>query len=67
MANNHKPPTHRVCVTKHYGPNLEKTFYTRIGSAWLIKDGGMSIELNAHPIGNQMVIFRNEEQEESTS
>ena len=35
-----------------------KAFYTRIGSAFEIKEGkGLSIVLEAHPIGDRMLLF----------
>ena len=54
MNNSRKPDLH-VYATSKRGKN--KTFYTRIGSAWAIKSGGFSIRLDALPVNPEMVLF----------
>lgn len=53
-------PTHAVCVPVELKPDGDgqvKTIYRRIGSAWPIKNGGLSVILDAHPIGARLVLF----------
>lgn len=35
-----------------------KNYYTEIGAAWSIKDGGMSVALETVPLSGRMVILR---------
>jgi hypothetical protein len=37
--------------------NDQKTYYTRIGSAWRVANDGISIKLDALPIGGEAVLF----------
>lgn len=46
----------RVC-TPRKDEKTGKTHWTRIGAAWKKDNGGMSIVLDALPIGNQLMIF----------
>ena len=54
MNNNRKPDLHAYATSKR---GNDKTFYTRIGSAWAIKSGGFSIRLDALPVNPEMVLF----------
>jgi CHC2 zinc finger len=45
-------PSHKVYVTRGEG---DDQWWTRIGSAWPVK-GGISIQLDAHPIGDRLVL-----------
>ena len=59
-------PTHKVySAQKREG---EKDFLTRIGSGWVFntKDGrgGMNIQLSAMPMGDRVVIFEYDKDEE---
>ena len=54
MNNNRKPDLHVFATSKR---GNDKTFYTRIGSAWAIKSGGFSIRLDALPVNPEMVLF----------
>ena len=45
-------PSHKVFVVRGEG---EEAWWTRIGSAWPTK-GGISIQLDAHPIGDRLVL-----------
>jgi hypothetical protein len=49
-----KGPDYRACVGTD---NKDKTFWTTIGSAWITEKGGISIKLNAAPIGDSMILF----------
>lgn len=46
---------YRVCVARKGKDG--KTFWTRIGAAFPRESGGMSVVLDALPIGNELVIF----------
>jgi hypothetical protein len=47
---------YRVCVARK-DAKTGKTFWTRIGAAFKRDSGGMSVVLDAHPIGNELMIF----------
>jgi len=57
-----RQPDYRVCVARQE-EGQEKAFWTRIGSGWTTDQGGISISLNAHPIGDRVMLFPNEEEE----
>ena len=63
MSNNRKPNLHVFATTKR---GNDKTFYTRIGSAWANKTGGYSIRLDALPVNAEMVLFPPKTQVEDT-
>lgn len=46
---------YRVCVARKGKDG--KTFWTRIGAAFQRESGGMSVVLDALPIGNELMIF----------
>lgn len=52
-------PTHKVLsVSERQDGTGSKPFFTRIGSAWPIKNGaGLAIELDALPIGSRIVVM----------
>lgn len=64
--NSAKRPSHEVFVTRQV-PGREKKRWTKIGAAWEHEDGaGWNILLEAHPIGNQLVMrVRREEDEQN--
>lgn len=51
--------TYRVCTGRKYKDRSgnEKTAWTRIGAAWPRESGGMSVQLDALPMGRELVIF----------
>lgn len=61
-------PTHKVFAVRDADPDdaNAKPWYTRIGSAWPIKSGkGLSIQLDALPVGDRLVLFEFENDEEA--
>ncbi len=56
-----KQPDYRVAVAKEV-EGQDKPFWTTIGSAWEAKRG-ISIQLNALPLTDHMMLFINEEDE----
>ncbi len=40
-----------------------KNYYLRIGSAWEVTNGGISIKLDALPIKGELVLFRSKDDE----
>jgi len=57
-------PDYRIAVAKPK-EGTDEVFWTRIGSAWNAKDGGISCTLNALPLGDRFMLFPNTEDEES--
>lgn len=53
MAQGNKPD-YEVFVSEKNG---DKTFYTRIGAAWLVSNDGISIKLRALPLDGNLVLF----------
>ena len=53
MAQGNKPD-YAVYVTRK---GRDKDYYTRIGSAWQVANGGISIKLDALPVNGEMVCF----------
>lgn len=60
MAGN--KPDYEVFVTRE--GRDRKTYYTRIGAAWMVANNGISIKLDALPVGGEMVCFPPKEREE---
>jgi hypothetical protein len=58
-----KPQYRVVCPREN--EETEETFWAQIGSGWKAKDGAISIRLNALPIGEKVMLFRNDEEEGS--
>jgi len=56
-----KKPDFSVSVSRKNG---EKNFYTRIGSAWSVSKGGISIQFDAVPVDGKCVLFPIEEKSE---
>jgi hypothetical protein len=55
MAESNKPSARAYTVRE--GSGKGKSFWTRIGSAWLHKDGkGFNIQLDALPVDGRLVI-----------
>ena len=50
-----KKPDYAVYVSEKNG---DDNFYTRIGSAWNVSKGGVSIKLKAVPIDGNLVLFQ---------
>jgi hypothetical protein len=55
-----KKPDYAVYVSRKGSD--EKNYYTRIGSAWEVANDGISIKLDALPVGGEMVLFRPKEE-----
>ena len=49
-----KKPAYHVFVSEKNG---EKTYYHRVGAAWDVSNGGISIKLNALPVDGNLVLF----------
>ena len=67
MSNNR--PTHKVLAVSERpdGDNDSKSFFTRIGSAWPIKDGkGLSIVLDALPLNGRLVLLEFDDEDTNT-
>lgn len=41
-----------------------QTYWTTIGAGWNAQGGGISVNLDAHPIGNRIMIFPRKTEEE---
>ena len=55
MADSNKPNARAYTVRK--GSSGSKDFWTRIGSAWLHKDGkGFNLQLEALPVDGRLVV-----------
>lgn len=50
-----KKPDYSVYVSRKGSD--EKTYYTRIGSAWAVANDGISIKLDALPVNGECVLF----------
>lgn len=44
--------------------NGEKTYYTRIGSAWNVSNDGVSLKFDALPVNGECVLFPPRDQED---
>ena len=55
-----KRPDYRVLVSREVGG---KTFYTEVGAAWRVSNGGISIKLHALPVDGSLVLFPPKEDE----
>ena len=53
-------PDFGVFVSREGADN--KTYYTRIGSAWSVANDGISVKLDALPVNGEMVLFRPKEE-----
>ena len=63
-------PTHKVlAVSERPDANgAVKSFYTKIGVAWPIKNGaGLSIKLEALPINNRLIVTEISDEDERAS
>lgn len=56
---------HRV-VTPRKDEKTGKTYWTRIGSAFLRSGGGMSIFLDALPMGRELIVFPPDERDSNS-
>lgn len=56
-----KKPDFNVCVSRKGSD--DKNYYTTIGAAWSVKDGGISVQLQALPVDGKMVLFRKKDDE----
>lgn len=56
-----KKPDYAVYVTRE---NNGETFYTRIGSAWRVRNDGISLRLDALPVTGEAVLFPPREREQ---
>lgn len=55
-----KKPAYEVFVAQKNG---EKNYYTKIGAAWSVSKGGLSIKLSALPLNGECVLFPLKENE----
>lgn len=53
MAEGRKPD-YKVVIGRENG---DKTYWTEIGSGWLVKNDGISVQLNSLPVDGKMVLF----------
>jgi len=57
METTKKKPTHRAYVIESYEKDGEqKAFWTDIGVGWTNKDGSLTVDLKAFPIGGRLVL-----------
>lgn len=54
MASDSKKPSHTAFVVETVG---EKDYFTEIGAAWPLKNGGYRLRLRALPVGNEILIL----------
>ncbi len=47
-------PDYGVFVSRKNG---EKTYYSRVGSAWSVSNDGISIKLDALPVDGSLILF----------
>lgn len=47
-------PDYDVFVTQKNG---DKNWYTKVGAAWNVSNDGISIKLQALPVGGELVMF----------
>lgn len=62
MAKGQKPDYEAFVSEKSEGQ--EKARYTKIGVAWNVANGGISIRLDGLPVGGQMVLFPRDRDED---
>jgi hypothetical protein len=55
-----KKPDYEVFVSQEKG---DKTFYHKVGAAWNVASGGISVKLHALPIDGSLVLFPPKESE----
>lgn len=60
-----RQPDYRVVTPKAKSDDSDEVFWTRIGSAWETDKGGISVSLNALPLGDRIMLFPNDEESES--
>jgi hypothetical protein len=49
-----KRPDYEAFVSQKNG---DKNFYTRVGAAWAVSSGGISIKLHCLPVDGNLVLF----------
>ena len=49
-----KRPDYEVFVSRKSG---DKTFYNRVGAAWIVSNDGISIKLDALPVDGSLILF----------
>jgi hypothetical protein len=53
-----RKPAYKAVIGRETGEGEDKkTFWTEIGAAWDIKDGGVSVQLHALPVDGKFVLF----------
>jgi hypothetical protein len=57
-----KKPDYKAYISRKIG---EKSYYTEIGAAWSVKDGGVSVQLHALPVDGKFVLFLPKEKDEN--
>lgn len=63
MSENNKKPSHRIFIVRNYEKDgVEKSHWTEIGAAFLNKQGGFNIQLNATRVDGRCVALPFEEQ-----
>jgi len=62
-------PTHEAFIVENYkSEGKEKSFWTKIGSAWQHQDGnGFNLQLKAYPIDGKITIRKRGERNTSDS
>lgn len=55
-----KKPDYEVFVSQQ---SNDKNFYTRVGAAWNVAKGGISIQLQALPVDGKLVLFPPKEED----
>jgi hypothetical protein len=49
-----KKPAYEVFISQKNG---DKSFYTKVGAAWEVAKGGLSVKLTALPLDGNLVLF----------
>lgn len=57
-----RQPDYRVVTPKKKSDDSDEVFWTRIGSAWETDKGGISVSLNALPLGDRFMLFPNDDE-----
>lgn len=55
MSKKGSKPDYKVYVSRKVGD--DKTYYTEVGAAWSVSEGGISIKLHALPTDGSLVMF----------
>jgi hypothetical protein len=58
-----KKPTHTAYAVRENKEPGQKGYWLEIGAAWTNKDGSLSLQLDAMPIGGRVIVRARQERE----